>query len=81
MAQNLLSLDQLGLRQLAQVIDVSKHNEESRCRLLTLGIYPGVDIEILRMAPLGDPMQIRCGSTLISIRKQEAKSIEVSPCQ
>ena len=66
--------------QTATVLNVSKEDEDARCRLLTLGIYPGVEVKFLRTAPLGDPMQIRCGSTLISIRKQDASLIEVDLC-
>jgi len=78
--QNLTLLD-LPQRNLAEVCDLHALDEEARCRLLSLGIYPGVAIEVLRTAPMGDPLQVRSGSTLISIRKREADLIEVRPCQ
>lgn len=75
------TLHDLSQRSLAEVSDLDTLDEDSRCRLLSLGIYPGVKIEVLRTAPMGDPLQVRSGSTLISIRKREARLIEVQPCQ
>lgn len=46
-------------------------------RLYALGLYPGVVVDILRFAPLGDPVQVRVGGTLLSIRKREAAMISV----
>jgi len=64
-------------QQKGQVINVNSKSLEVQGRLLTLGLYPGVQIEVLRRAPLGDPLQVRSGSTLLSIRLHEAEGIEV----
>ncbi len=64
-------------QQKARVIKVSSKNPEVQGRLLTLGLYPGVQVEVLRRAPLGDPLQVRSGATLLSIRLYEAEGIEV----
>ena len=72
-----LPLSELAFNQKAQVLEVNSDNSEVQCRLLTLGIYPGVAIEVLRKAPMGDPLQIRSGTTLMSIRLHEAAGIEV----
>lgn len=50
---------------------------ELQNRLYALGIYPGVTLRLLRMAPMGDPLQVRVGGTLLSIRRQEAEAIEI----
>jgi ferrous iron transport protein A len=42
-----------------------------------MGIFPGVEMKVLREAPLGDPIQVRIGVSLMSIRKQEAACIGV----
>ena len=59
------------------VAEISSAHAELKSRLYALGIIPGSKIEILRFAPLGDPMQIKVGNSLISIRKSEAEVIEV----
>lgn len=46
-------------------------------RLYALGIFPGTLLQVLRKAPLGDPLQVKAGHTLISIRRQEAEAVSV----
>ena len=76
-SEETLTLAGLAFNQKAIVSSVNGDNSEVLCRLLTLGIYPGVHIEVLRRAPLGDPLQIRSGTTLMSIRNIEANGINV----
>ena len=71
------NLGQLVFNQKAQIVSVQSKSLEVQCRLLTLGLYPGVIIEVLRRAPVGDPLQVRAGTTLLSIRQHEAEDIEV----
>mgnify|MGYP003342579256 FL=1 len=59
------------------VAEITSEHAELKSRLYALGIIPGSKIEILRFAPLGDPMQVKVGNSLISIRKSEAEVIEV----
>jgi len=71
------SLGKLLNNEKATVTKVQSENAEVQCRLLTLGLYPGVEVEVLRRAPMGDPLQVRSGTTLLSIRQHEAEGIEV----
>ncbi len=48
-------------------------------RLMELGILPGTEVEMVRRAPLGDPLEITVRGIHLSLRKSEAKHIEVSP--
>jgi len=59
------------------VLEVASSHAEIQSRLYALGLYPGVRVDVLRLAPAGDPMQVRCGNTLLSIRKTEASLILV----
>ena len=74
---NTCTLNKLTSKQKGHVINVNSKNIEVQGRLLTLGLYPGVQIEVLRRAPMGDPLQVRSGSTLLSIRLHEAEEIDV----
>ena len=71
------SLSTLGHGDHCLVVEIASEHAELRSRLYALGIIPGSKVEVLRFAPLGDPMQIKVGNSLISIRKSEAKVIEV----
>lgn len=59
------------------VLEVSNENAELQSRLYALGVIPGATVKILRLAPLGDPMQVKVGGSFISIRKTEAALIKV----
>lgn len=48
-----------------------------RRRLLTLGVTPGTAFEVVRVAPLGDPVEIRVRGSFISVRKDEAEVLTV----
>ena len=48
-----------------------------RRRIMDMGITKGVEIKIVKIAPLGDPMELNVRGYELSIRKGEAESIEV----
>ena len=44
-------------------------------KLLDMGCIPGETIRLEQIAPLGDPLAVSVGGTLLSIRLQEAETI------
>lgn len=46
-------------------------------RLFEMGLLPGTLVRIERVAPLGDPLELRLRHYSLSIRRQEALQIEV----
>lgn len=46
-------------------------------RLLDMGVVSGTDVEIKRVAPLGDPIVIRVKGYQLTLRKEEASNIYV----
>ena len=48
-----------------------------RRRLMELGVLPGTQMRLMRIAPLGDPMELLVRGCSMSIRRSEADSIEV----
>jgi ferrous iron transport protein A len=49
-------------------------------RLMEMGVIEGAVLEVVRCAPLGDPMEIRIGGYRLSLRKADAAAVEVEPC-
>ena len=47
-----------------------------RRRIMDMGITKGVEIKVVKIAPLGDPMELNVRGYELSIRKSEAESIE-----
>lgn len=46
-------------------------------RLQTMGILPGEEVIVEKVAPLGDPIDVRVKGYHLSLRKDEADQIEV----
>ena len=46
-------------------------------RLLEMGMLPGAEVELIRFAPLGDPIDIKVRGLHLSIRKSEAQLVEI----
>lgn len=46
-------------------------------RLLELGLIPGTTVEVVRLAPLGDPMELKVRGFLLSVGKDEAAHVEI----
>jgi len=57
---------------------VSNHASGSvRRRIMEMGILPGVRLEMVRRAPLGDPLEVVVKGYHLSLRMSEARCIEV----
>ena len=63
------------------VITSIPSGDTSMTRLRELGLLPGTTIKIIRRAPLGDPIEISVRGSLISLRANEAKLIEMRPAE
>lgn len=48
-----------------------------RRRLLEMGLVPGIEVRVVTVAPLGDPLQIAVRGGQWSLRRAEAAQIEV----
>ncbi|MBQ9441727.1 MAG: ferrous iron transport protein A [Selenomonadaceae bacterium] len=64
---------------LGEIVRIDSVGESSlKQRLLTMGLIPGTRVEILRSAPLGDPIAVRLRAYNLALRKDDAEKIEVS---
>ena len=61
----------------AAVISKIAGSGDIRRRILDMGIGKGVEIKVEKMAPLGDPIDVFVKGYHLSLRKEEAKSIQV----
>ena len=58
-----------------EMLDISDDLLEQK--LLEMGCTPGEQFEVVRKAPFGGPIAILISSYVLSIRKEDALSIEV----
>jgi ferrous iron transport protein A len=70
-------LSEIQTGQVVQVVRVAGQSSFRR-RLMELGLVPGTRLELVRVAPLGDPVELLVRGASLSIRKAEAGVIEVA---
>ena len=46
-------------------------------RLMEMGLLEGDEVELLAVAPLGDPLEVRLGDYRLSLRRADAALVEV----
>ena len=71
-----MTLDKLPLGQEAVITAVGGEGA-LRCRLLDLGLIPKTRVRVEKVAPLGDPLELRVRGYSLSLRKEDAGKIEV----
>jgi len=49
-----------------------------RRRMMDMGIVPGVEVEVVRCAPFGGPLQIRLKGYYLAMRRRECANITLS---
>lgn len=70
------SLSELRPKERGRVVKVGGKGGVHR-RLLDMGLVSGSEVEVERVAPLGDPIEIKIRGYHLSLRKEEAINIQV----
>jgi ferrous iron transport protein A len=71
------SLDQLRVGQRASILALAAADSLLQ-RLLEMGLIEGEEIEVIGIAPLGDPVEIRVRDFRLSLRRREAACVSVT---
>ncbi len=71
-----ITLDHIDPHRRCRVVGV-RASGALRKRVLAMGMVPGAEVETLRIAPLGDPIEYRVKGYCLSLRRAEARLIEV----
>jgi ferrous iron transport protein A len=72
-----MRLKQLHVGDRAKVVGFSEGGGPYRRKLLALGLTPGAELDVVRVAPMGDPVEIRVRGFALSLRKDEADALSV----
>ena len=75
-----MTLDKLPIGKEAVITAVGGEGA-LRCRLLDMGIIPLTNIMILKVAPMGDPIEIHLRGYELTIRLEDAQKIDVMPIE
>ena len=75
-AENAEPLSGLLPGQRGRVVAVSV-GDSNRGRIMEMGVTVGTTVEVVRFAPLGDPMELKVRGAHISLRKADAAGVRV----
>lgn len=69
-------LTSIAIGQTATVMEI-KLPPAARPRLMEMGLLVGTKVELVRFAPLGDPVEIKVRGYNLTLRKSEAEQVFV----
>ena len=72
-----VSLDQLNAGEEGVVVNVHGSGQIKR-RLMDMGLTKGTAVKVVKLAPLGDPIELRVRGYELSLRKSESEMVVVS---
>lgn len=75
-----IALSQLSKGTSAELVSYPL-NGAAFLRLREMGLLPGTTITLMRVAPLGDPIEIKVRGYNLTLRKSEADHIQVRPTE
>lgn len=70
------TLKQMHIGDSGVVVGIGSKGPMKR-RLMEMGVTPGADIRVVKVAPLGDPIEVTLRGYELSLRKNEAEQIKV----
>jgi Fe2+ transport system protein FeoA len=73
-----MTLDELETGQTARILRVGGGGRIRR-RLVDMGVVKGTPIEVIKVAPLGDPIEVKIKGYNLTLRKKEAANITIEP--
>jgi ferrous iron transport protein A len=71
------TLKDLAVGERGRVAGYSEGGRAYRKKLLAMGLTPGIELSVVRVAPMGDPVEVRVRGTSVSLRKGEAEALHV----
>lgn len=72
-----MTLKDLQVGDRAKVAGFLENSGAYRRKLLSLGLTPGAEFSVTRVAPMGDPVEIRVRGFALSVRREEAATLSV----
>ena len=73
---NMKTLKQIKIGGTAKVVKIHGEGALKR-RIMDMGLTKGVEVKVRKVAPLGDPIEITVRGYELSLRKEDAETIEV----
>lgn len=70
-------LSTMKIGQKARIKQIKAGNRAYRQQLLAMGLTPGTELEVMHIAPLGDPVEISVRGFALCLRREEAQILQL----
>ena len=74
-----ITLDKLPVGESCVLCQVGNQRGAVKRRLIDMGLTPGTEVKLIKIAPFGDPMELRLRGYELSLRKEDAAQIQIRP--
>lgn len=72
------TLAEVAVGATGKVLGFTQGNQSYRQKLLAMGLLKGTPFQVVRVAPMGDPVEIMVREYSLSLRREEAKTLLVT---
>lgn len=72
-----MQLSQMKIGEKGRITRIQAGEKVYRNRLISMGLIPGTEFVVSRIAPLGDPVEITVRGFNLSLRKGEASILQI----
>lgn len=73
-----ITLDKLRTGRDAIIRSIECENKALRKHILDMGLTPGVEVTLVKTAPMGDPLELKVRGYALTLRKADAAKIKIS---
>ncbi len=73
-----MTLKELNIGESGKILSVGGEGA-LRQHFLDMGIIPGAQVTLVKLAPMGDPMELRIHGYELTLRTDDARKIEIEP--
>jgi len=74
-----MNLKEMRVGESGRVAGYSESGRGYRRKLLAMGLTLGTELNVTRVAPMGDPVEIQVRGFKLSLRRDEAAAVQVEP--
>jgi len=72
-----IKIKDLKVGESAQIVGYDSRDPAYRSKLLAMGLTRGTELKLLKLAPLGDPVEVKVRGFNLSLRKAEADVLKI----
>ena len=72
------TLEDLAPGQSGTILSIGNKSGTVKRRLVDMGLTPGTEVRVTKVAPLGDPVEVSLRGYELSLRKADAEMIEIA---